>query len=161
MITLQLASTNDFSIIEQLAKKIWFHHYPNIISLSQLNYFLYRFYSHEQMLRQAQAGQCFYLIYNELVPIGFLGITDLNNGIIFINKFYIDTEQQHKNYGSQVFPLIFNQYPHAKKMQLAVNRKNYKSINFYFKNGFIIHSVADFDIDGKYEMNDFVMEKNI
>ena len=35
--------------------------------------------------------------------------------------------------------------------------QNYKSINFYFKNGFVIERVADFDIGNNFVMNDFVM----
>jgi hypothetical protein len=38
-----------------------------------------------------------------------------------------------------------------------VNRQNYKAINFYFKLGFKIQTVADFDIGNGYVMNDFVM----
>jgi hypothetical protein len=46
------------------------------------------------------------------------------------------------------------------KLKLTVNRKNFKAINFYFKNGYIIESVEDFDIGESYLMNDFVMVKN-
>ena len=46
-----------------------------------------------------------------------------------------------------------------KTYTLTVNRQNYKSINFYFKNGFIINEIADFDIGNGYVMNDFVMKK--
>jgi len=42
-------------------------------------------------------------------------------------------------------------------LRLQVNRQNYKAVNFYFKMGFIIESVGDFDIGGGYFMNDFVM----
>ena len=45
--------------------------------------------------------------------------------------------------------------------KLTVNRQNFKSINFYFKNGFTIESVADFDIGNGYVMNDFIMKKLI
>jgi len=43
------------------------------------------------------------------------------------------------------------------KITLTVNRQNFKSINFYFKNRFVIERVADFDIGNGYVMNDFVM----
>ena len=43
------------------------------------------------------------------------------------------------------------------KLRLTVNRQNFKSINFYFKNGFKIDHVEDFDIGNGYVMNDFVM----
>ena len=39
----------------------------------------------------------------------------------------------------------------------CVNRMNYKAVNFYFKSGFTIEKVADFDIGDGYFMNDFVM----
>ena len=42
-------------------------------------------------------------------------------------------------------------------VRLTVNRKNFKAINFYFKQGFIIEEVKDFDIGNNYEMNDFIM----
>jgi ribosomal protein S18 acetylase RimI-like enzyme len=44
-----------------------------------------------------------------------------------------------------------------KKIRLTVNRNNFKSINFYFKNGFRIDSVAQFDIGEGYIMDDFIM----
>jgi ribosomal protein S18 acetylase RimI-like enzyme len=46
---------------------------------------------------------------------------------------------------------------HPKTIRLTVNRQNFKSINFYFKLGFKIEKVADFDIGNGYFMNDFVM----
>jgi diamine N-acetyltransferase len=47
--------------------------------------------------------------------------------------------------------------PDTSELRLTVNRKNFKAINFYFKNGFIIESVKDFDIGNGYLMEDFVM----
>jgi RimJ/RimL family protein N-acetyltransferase len=44
-------------------------------------------------------------------------------------------------------------------IKLTVNRQNFKSINFYFKNGFKIEKVEDFDIGNGYWMNDFIMVK--
>jgi hypothetical protein len=52
---------------------------------------------------------------------------------------------------------ILKMFPESKAMRLQVNRKNYKSINFYFKMGFVIEEVADFDIGDGYLMEDFVM----
>ncbi|MBK7966419.1 MAG: hypothetical protein IPK10_14825 [Bacteroidetes bacterium] len=40
---------------------------------------------------------------------------------------------------------------------MTVNRTNLKAINFYFKKGFTIEEVKDFDIGNNYFMNDFVM----
>jgi GNAT superfamily N-acetyltransferase len=73
----------------------------------------------------------------------------------FINKFYILQDTAAKGIGSEVFSKIIKLLD-ASEIKLTCNRKNYKSINFYFKNGFKIDHVADFDIGNGFVMNDFV-----
>ena len=76
----------------------------------------------------------------------------------FLHKFYIVSESSKKGIGTT----IMNKFQHIlqpKSITLTVNRQNFKSINFYFKNGFKIKSVEDFDIGNDYQMNDFVMVK--
>jgi RimJ/RimL family protein N-acetyltransferase len=58
--------------------------------------------------------------------------------------------------GTQAFKLLVDELK-ADRMTLTVNRKNHKSINFYFKNGFRIEEVKDFDIGNGYKMEDFIM----
>jgi hypothetical protein len=74
----------------------------------------------------------------------------------FLNKFYIDQTLSAKGMGSRAFHLLMDKLQPS-KVTLTVNRKNYKSINFYFKNDFMIHEVKDFDIGNGYFMEDFVM----
>jgi ribosomal protein S18 acetylase RimI-like enzyme len=52
-------------------------------------------------------------------------------------------------------------YRDAECFSLTVNRQNFKAINFYFKNGFVIDEVADFEIGNGFVMNDFVMKKEL
>jgi hypothetical protein len=75
-----------------------------------------------------------------------------------MNKFYIQTKGQNKGAGSEVFKQ-WEAKTNPKEVALQVNRRNYKSINFYFKNGFVIKEVADFDIGQGYSMDDFIMVK--
>ena len=42
-------------------------------------------------------------------------------------------------------------------VRLHVNRQNFKAVNFYFKNNFVIEGVKDTSIGHDYYMNDFVM----
>ena len=74
----------------------------------------------------------------------------------FIQKFYLDQTLAGKGSGTEAHnELVKLLQPSL--MRLTVNRQNFKSINFYFKNGFKIESVADFDIGNGYVMDDFVM----
>lgn len=156
-IKLQLAQVKDISTIYSLAEKIWMHHYVPIIGIEQVNYMLGKMYSAESLTEQMTVkNQPFYLVILNEQPIGFISISGIDN--IFIHKFYIDQEVQGKGIGAQAFELIKAINPLAKSYELTVNRKNYTAINFYFKIGFKIDHIDDFDIGNDYWMNDFIMK---
>jgi ribosomal protein S18 acetylase RimI-like enzyme len=158
MTTLILAQENDFYTIAKMAKQIWYKHYPQFITLAQVDYFLNKFYDIDAIILQQKLGQQFYIIMHNNETSGFISCSKFENNL-FIHKFYINTEMQRKNIGLEVIQYIQSNFKPIQNIQLAVNRLNIKSINFYFKVGFKIKSIENFDIDGKYEMNDFIMEK--
>ena len=78
-------------------------------------------------------------------------------GNFFIHKLYLEIDKQRKGMGSEVFRQLLALMSNLEAVRLQVNRQNMKAINFYFKMGFVIEQVADFDIGDGYFMNDFVM----
>ena len=157
-IRLQAATRADIPLITQLAYKIWHQHYVPIIGQEQVTYMLHKMYDAASLQEQMDAkGQRFYLIRDESArDLGFVSVSGETGPELFIHKFYIDQDIAGKGLGSQVFGLLLELYK-PQLARLTVNRQNYKSINFYFKNGFVIEKVADFDIGEGYVMNDFVM----
>jgi ribosomal protein S18 acetylase RimI-like enzyme len=151
------ASASDIPVIYALAEKIWFDHYPSIISNEQITYMLSNFYSPGALTKQMEEGHRFYLVLQDGNPIGYLSESEVAEGDFFLHKFYIDTQLQRKGIGREVLDIVFNSKPNIRSIRLTVNRMNYKSINFYFRNGFNIEKTADFDIGNGYFMNDFVM----
>lgn len=163
MLELVKAEQEDLATIAKLAKQIWNIHYPPIIGQAQVDYMLERFYNFDSLKQQQHEGQSFYLIQEKGINIGFLAFSKKDEASYFIHKFYIDSNQQGKGIGEQTFESVkrlFEKCQSTTKIQLTVNRQNYKAINFYFKLGFKIKSVADFDIENGYQMNDFIMEWN-
>lgn len=158
-LTYKTATTIDIPEIMQLAAKIWRKYYPTIITQEQIDYMLQKMYSAEQLLKQMQAGHVFTLAYLNNEPVGFVSISTNCNEKYFLHKFYILVDKHGKGIGSGLFNYILQQMKNAKTIELTVNRQNFKAINFYFKNGFVIKEVADFDIGDGYFMNDFVMVK--
>jgi ribosomal protein S18 acetylase RimI-like enzyme len=151
------ASVFDVNEIHQLAYKIWTVHYPPIIGNEQVEYMLKRMYAKETLHHQISEGkQIYFLLQNEKTTIGFLSI-EVNNTEAFINKFYILNNQQRNGLGKQAFDELINYFEEVKTIRLQVNRQNFKAINFYFKLGFVIEKVADFEIGAGYQMNDFIM----
>ncbi len=160
MVNLQLSKIgpSEISIVQELADKIWRKHYPEVIGMEQVEFMLEKFYNESSMKLQMLEGQQFYLIIDEGEPLGFIAVTDKSGGEWFLNKFYIDTDFHRKGLGSRSFKLLLDALGDSvKTIRLQVNRQNYKPINFYFKMGFVIECVADFDIGDGYFMNDFVM----
>lgn len=158
MIHLILAKHSDLGAIAEMARQIWNTHYVPMIGQAQVNYMLDKFYAQHSLAAQLQSGHRFYLIQQNDDTIGFLSVSSANNCDYFLHKLYIYSQKANTGSGTEVFErLIYLINP--KSLTLTVNRKNFKSINFYFKNGFRIKSVEDFDIGNGYEMNDFVMER--
>jgi len=163
---LSLALKDELPRIRALAEPIWHEHYIPIIGNEQVEYMLQNMYSTEALIKQNQEGQDFYFIKKNEEEIGFIAISKKSEGQWFLHKFYISIEHQNKHLGAEVIEeLKALLHEHDKsdviELRLTVNRENFKSINFYFKHGFKIESVADFDIGNGYFMNDFILLKSI
>lgn len=159
--TVQLikARTEDIPLIAELANTIWHQHYPAIISMEQINYMLDMMYSIESLNTQMNIkGHEFYFIKQEDKKIGFIAVSKIDkvDSGYFIHKFYLDQTLAGKGTGTLAHNELIKLL-NPSHISLTVNRQNYKSINFYFKNGFKIDRVEDFDIGNGYVMNDFVM----
>lgn len=156
-IQLQKAKSQDIPLIISLAHKIWKAYYPAIITHEQIDYMLDKFYSTSSLEEQMNDEQVFYLINSNEISVGYLSVEQQNHGDYFLNKFYIDPNEHRKNIGENSFLQLLDLLPDLNTIRLTVNRSNFKSINFYFKLGFIIEEVKDFDIGNNYFMNDFIM----
>lgn len=157
MIKILPASDVDIPIIQKLAEEIWWKYYPPIIGYKQVQYMLDKFYSSESITHQMnELKHQFYLIVNNNKKIGFISVEKQTRKKLFIHKFYILQNNAGKGIGTKVFKYIIKAFQPS-EIRLTVNRQNYKAINFYFKNGFQIEKVEDFNIDNGFYMNDFVM----
>jgi ribosomal protein S18 acetylase RimI-like enzyme len=157
MPSLKPVTENDFATIGNLARIIWDKHYVPIIGPEQVNYMLEKMYSPGAILQQTKEGQKFHLVINENKEAGFIAVSSKDDKNFFLHKFYILQEKQNAGLGTKIFKQVFEDLYKAESIQLTVNRQNYKSVNFYFKLGFKIDRIEDFDIGNGYFMNDFVM----
>ncbi|CAN5341302.1 GNAT family N-acetyltransferase [soil metagenome] len=150
------AEEKNFPAIVMLAKKIWQEHYIPIIGAAQVDYMLKEMYSLPALLQQKREGQQFFLIYMDENPEGYLSVSG-KSGDFFLHKYYLNSNQQGKGIGKKIFSELINLFPEIKTIRLQVNRMNYKSVNFYFRLGFVIETAKDFDIGKGYLMEDYVM----
>ena len=153
----KVATDDDIALINELAQKIWRLHYPSIISEDQIEYMLQKMYSPDALKNQMEEEHCFIICFADEKPVGYCSYSKQENGNYFLHKMYIDTTQHHKGIGTWFFKQVFDNISDIENLRLTVNRKNHTAINFYFKNGFTIEEVKDFDIDNGFWMKDFVM----
>lgn len=159
-VEITLASAEQLKEVADLAHQIWHQYYPDIIGIRQVDYMLNKFYHLDALIEQTKEGQEFYIIQNNSHNIGFVSVSKKEENGLFINKLYVKESDKNKGIGSYVIHWLIQKYsPHH--LKLTVNRQNIKAINFYFKNGFKIQEIADFDIGNGYVMNDFIMVKHI
>ncbi len=155
-IQLVKAGAADIPLITKLATEIWQEHYPSIISREQISYMLGKMYSAENLRKQLlEDGHEYFLIQKNNENAGFVSVSTDDSKNWMLHKFYILANA--RGIGSEAFKQLLILLNNPETIRLTVNRQNYKSINFYFKNGFRIEKVADFDIGDGYFMNDFVM----
>ena len=157
MIKLTIATEKDLDTISKLAHFIWNDHYVNIVGQEQVDYMLNKMYNPKSLLEQInEKNHVFYLIENDNEPVGFISTDSTNQMDYFIHKFYIHQQRSNAGIGTIIINSLIDIIK-PKSLTLTVNRQNFKSINFYFKNQFKIERLEDFDIGNGYQMNDFVM----
>jgi diamine N-acetyltransferase len=160
-LTYTKAAKEDAEMIALLAEKIWRKYYADIITSGQIEYMLREMYSVDSLKKQMEEGHIFTIIHFNNLPIGYISISSQDNKKYFLHKFYIATELQAKGFGTKLLYNVISSLKNAEAVELTVNRKNYKAINFYFKNDFVIKDVADFDIGEGFFMNDFIMVRRL
>ena len=147
----------DIPVISELAARIWKAYYTEIISMEQIEYMLERGYSEASLKEQMDGGVEVELLEDDGVPVGYLAWERTGEKEVFIHKFYIDVAHHRRGTGTFFLKEVKKQFPKHHTIRLTVNRQNFRAINFYFKNGFTIQEVKDFDIGNGFVMNDFIM----
>lgn len=142
--------------IVSLAQRIWRAHYPGIISAEQIEFMLAHRYAAHVIEQDMQRGERYFIAYADEQAVAYGSFEKMKDSY-YLHKFYVDVQQHSRGIGSRFFNFLLQSMDDAKYIRLQVNRSNYKAVNFYFKQGFVIEATGDFDIGGGYFMNDFVM----
>lgn len=153
------ASEKDIPLIRDVAYRTWPLAYKEILSASQMEYMLEKFYSDGALKEQMNSGHHFLLVYLNHTPAGFASYSiDESESISRLHKLYVLPEYQKLGLGQFLLKqVIQNVRPLSEKLELNVNRHN-NALHFYERNHFKVARTEDIDIGKGYFMNDYVME---
>ena len=157
----EVVSSEDIKTTANLAYKIWTKHYVPIIGQDQVNYMLENLQSEKAISEQLKSGYLYYLIYQEDVPVGYLGLRpNYPNGKLMISKIYIDSTARGLGYGYKLLDFVKQLCLERKieRIWLTVNRHNIDSINWYKKKGFVVDGEKQIDIGNGFIMDDYILE---
>ncbi len=155
------ANSEHIPIIIELTKKIWPVAYGEILSKSQLDYMIDKFYNETALSELIQKGHVFYLAQDDNDKyVGFVSY-EINSepNKTKIHKIYVLPETQGTGLGRQFFELVKEKAieNNQSNIFLNVNKQNH-AINFYTKLGFAKVKDEVIDIGNGYVMDDYVME---
>lgn len=156
-ISLRQATVADSPLISEMAQRIWREHYTPFIGAAQVEYMLEMIYSPEALCAQMAAGQVYWLPEAAGQVLGYLAVSQPAPGEYFLHKFYLDNQKRGLGLGKVILERLLAKYPDLSILRLNVNRRNYQSINFYFRVGFTIDFCLDTNIGDGYVMDDFQM----
>lgn len=153
------AAESEIPLIRDLAYRTWPVAYGSILSTSQMEYMLEKFYSNDALKQQMHSGHIFLMAYHNHIPSGFASYAiDQEKRSSRLHKLYVLPDNQGKGLGQMLLDAVIQRVrSRADTLELNVNRHN-KALHFYERNHFKVIRTEDIDIGAGYYMNDYVME---
>ncbi len=151
--------------LAELAGVIWQQHYPGIISPAQIDYMLARMYSPGVLREEILAKEI--LFVRLLVEGRFVGFASYGPapepGVMKLHKCYLLPELHGRGLGSRLLQHCERAVRQrgARRLVLAVNKRNTKAIAAYQRNGFSVVESVITDFGRGFVMDDFIMAKNL
>lgn len=149
----------------ELAGVIWRQHYPGIISHAQIDYMLDRMYSLATLRAELRyQGIQFWRL---LVGAQFAGFASLgpqpDPSVMKLHKCYLRPALHGRGHGSRLIQHCERaaRQRGARRLILAVNKRNTKAVTAYQRNGFVIGESVITDFGGGFVMDDYVMAKDL
>ena len=159
------AGEDHLPALAELAGRIWRQHYPGIISHAQIDYMLGKMYSLEVLRQEIRSRNIrFYrlLVAGRFSGFASIGPTD-TTGVMKLHKLYLLPELHGRGHGSRLLQHCEAEARRlgARRLLLAVNKRNPKAVAAYQRNGFTVAEAVVTDFSNGFVMDDFIMAKDL
>ena len=158
----ETATINDIPILQDAAYRIWHAHYPDIITVEQIDYMLAEGYSTDRIASEiTEQGTTWLKILDDKEMIGFVAFGPYGEQTIKLHKLYLDVACHGRGIGSAALAEVERcaLTCGATAILLNVNKYNHKAIASYERNGYQVAESVINDIGNGFVMDDYVMKK--
>jgi ribosomal protein S18 acetylase RimI-like enzyme len=159
MIEIKPANTIEhYKVIKELAWKIMPDFYGPYIPQYHISFFLEKYQAVPAIEAQITNGFEYYLIHNSGNTAGYMAI-QLNSTALLLSKLYMLEIYRGKGLGKIAMEFIIDRAKKIKapKIELIVNRKNLRTIEFYKKWGFQITESQVNKFENGHSEEDYMM----
>lgn len=163
MITVDASTHEDLAAIQALARRIWYAHYPGIITEAQIEYMLERGYATPMLARfLTEPGAGLVIARDQAAPVGFAAWHRADEpATTKLDKLYVAPERHRAGIGRRLIGYVEREAREdgATTLVLNVAKRNVKSIEAYRRCGFTVREEVVIDIGSGFVMDDYVMAR--
>jgi len=162
-LSIRLMTQADVEAVIELTRGIWHKHYPEIISLEQIDYMLERIFTVSRLKNQLASSidRWWVAQINSILVGSAHAFLKEKSKEAWLDQINIALEYQRAGIGQKLIEIVSDwAYRQGySKLALAVNKRNQKAIRAYLKYGFSLRDSLCAEIGQGFVMDDFVMEK--
>ena len=156
----------DIDALIELAGIIWRHHYPDLVSMEQIDYMLAERYTPAMVRAQMQRDGTWWdkaLVGGRMIGFARYGLSGGEQHVMKLNQIYVHQDCQRRGHGGRMLAHVEDAARRhgCSAVRLNVNRHNVKAIAAYRKHGYAVAATVVADIGGGFAMDDYVMEKKL
>jgi len=158
----ETATIEDIPALQDSAYRIWHAHYPDIITVEQIDYMLTEGYSTDQIASEiTEQGITWLKILDDQEMIGFAAFGPYGEKTIKLHKLYLDVACHGRGIGTAALAEVEQRAMAygATTIILNVNKYNHKAITSYQRNGYQVAESVVNEIGNGFVMDDYVMKK--
>jgi len=161
-IDIRRAVAADAPMLRELAREIWFDHYPGIISWSQIHYMLERGYAPAVIAAEMARGVEWRVATSDGSACAFAAWEAFGREAK-LHKLYVRRALRVRGVGSALVDDLAREARDrgVERVYLAVNKRNRSAIRAYLGMGFAFRRAMRADIGHGFVMDDFEMAKPI
>jgi len=137
MITLHRAKIEEVAEIKKLLHETWMATYSEIYSSEAIERITSEWHSIERLTKSIQDSLSFFGVAKDGNKIvGMCNTTKYKGGVVNIVRLHVSPHYQRQGIGSQLINEAIKTFPKASKIDLEVEKQNYRALAFYKKHGF-------------------------
>lgn len=156
------ATAAEVLLIRDLAERIWYASYAEMLTQAQIRYMLDWMYAPHKLAAEIEREVRYLIVREGSQAVGYLA-WELMESVAFLNKLYLVPHYQGRGWGQIMLDQFLAEAREAgaRQAELRVNRSNARALKAYRRAGFAPVGEVVTDIGNGFVMDDFIFRKSL